>query len=128
MSDKLAAFLAEAAGKPYRLGEWDCGLWLADWYVVATGKPDPASSYRGIAADAAVRRAYIIRRIAREEGLVRTSEPQCGDIGLVSLSKGHLVGGIYTGTHWCVLVDEQGIGALRPDRFRFVAAWRMPDA
>ncbi len=126
MNDRLSVFLAEAAGKPYRLGEWDCGLWLADWYMAATGKPDPAAHLRGIEyPDNAAPRAYVIRHAARAEGLQRTIAPARGDIGLVSLQKGHLVGGIFTGTHWCVLVDEQGIGAVKPERLRFVAAWRV---
>lgn len=127
VNDKLSAFLAEAAGKPYRLGEWDCGLWLADWFVAATGLPDPASHLRGTAYGVS-EVAKHARRIIRSLSLPRTREPQRGDIGLVSLQKGHLVGGIFTGTHWCVLIDDKGIGAIVPRGVRFVAAWSCPKA
>ena len=121
VNDKLAAFLAEAAARKIVLGQWDCGLWLADWCMVATGKPDPAASYRGLGTDNPIN----IRHVARQQNWPRERSPRRGDIGLVSLQKGHLVGGIYTGTHWCVLIDEQGIGAIIPDKLRFVAAWRI---
>lgn len=65
-----------------------------------------------------------VRTFATAAGLKRTKCPLRGDVGLVSLKKGHLVGAIYTGTHWCMLTDG-GIGALAPDRFRFIAAWRI---
>lgn len=119
MNGKLASFLAEAAGKRIVLGQWDCGLWLADWVMAATGGPDPAASLRGIGTN----NPLYIRSVAREHNWPRTRTPGRGDIGLVSLQKGHLVGGIFTGTHWCVLIDEQGIGAIVPEGVRYLAAW-----
>ncbi len=124
VDDKLAAFLAEAASKPERMGYWDCGLWLADWYMLATGKPDPALALRGASYKGA-EIARHMRSIVRSLGLPRTKTPRRGDVGLVSFQKGHLVGGIFTGTHWCVLVDDQGVGAALPQLCRFVAAWRV---
>lgn len=121
MNDKLSAFLADAAGRRVVLGQWDCGLWLADWCMALTGMPDPAASYRGVGSDNPVN----IRRIIRDNKWPRVSTAERGDIGLVSIQKGHLVGGIFTGTHWCVLIDEQGIGAIVPEKLRFIAAWRV---
>lgn len=123
MKDRLAEFLAQASGRPYQLGQFDCGLWLADWYIVATGRPDPASAWRGTTyQSSAIKR---VRRIIATAGLKRTKHPQRGDIGLVSVQKGHLVGGIFSGTHWYVLIDDRGLGAVLPNRLRFVAAWRI---
>ena len=89
--------------------------------MAATGMIDPAASYRGLGTDNPIN----IRHVARQQKWPRTDTPARGDIGLVSLQKGHLVGGIFTGTHWCVLIDEQGIGAIIPEKLRFVAAWRV---
>lgn len=44
--DRLSAFLAEASGAPFRFGDWDCALTVANWVEAATGR-DPASSLRG---------------------------------------------------------------------------------
>lgn len=120
VSDRLSAFLADAASRKVDLGQWDCGLWLADWYMVATGKSDPADDLRGRGLESPLTIRDTINRL----GLAHTSEPQRGDVGLVSLHKGHLVGAIFTGSHWCMLTDG-GIGALLPKRFRFIAAWRI---
>lgn len=120
VSDKLSAFLREAAGRKVKYGEWDCGLWLADWYVLATGKPDPARDYRGIGYEST---AYAWR-VIRSLGLPRTKEPQPGDIGLVSIQRGHLVGAIFSGRSWWMLGDN-GLVALLPTKLRFIAAWRV---
>lgn len=124
MSDKLSAFLAEAATKQQRMGYWDCGIWLADWYMVATGNPDPAPEARGahyLDRDL----PYAMRVIARRLGLARTRDPRRGDVGLVSLYKGHAVGAIFTGSLWCMLSDRNGIGGALPKNCRFVAAWHI---
>lgn len=122
--DKLSTFLRDAAGKDYRLGEWDCGLWLADWYIAATGRGDPAAHLRGQSYTEAelVRR---MRSVLKSLSLARTKEPKRGDIGLVSLARGHLVGAIFTGQWWCLLTNDRGVGAAMPHRFRFVAAWAL---
>lgn len=124
VNDKLGRFLADAAGKPERMGHWDCGLWLADWYMAATGRPDPAAHMRG-ASYSGAEIARHVRAIVRSLGLRRTRTPQSGSVGLVSFKKGHLVGAIFSGTHWCVLTDPQGISAVPPHLCRFVAAWRI---
>lgn len=122
--DGLGEFLREAARKDYRLGEWDCGLWLADWYVAHTGRADPAAHIRGREySDAELARQ--MRAILKLLGLPRTKNPKRGDVGMVSLCRGHLAGAIFTGRWWCVLTNERGIGAAVPHRFRFIAAWHI---
>lgn len=120
VSEKLPAFLRDAAGRQYRLGEWDCGLWLADWYTAATGKPDPARELRG----SGLKSTAQIWRVIRSLGLMRTAEPRAGDVGLVSLQKGHLVGAIFSGRTWW-LISDSGLSSAPPRAFRFIAAWRV---
>lgn len=114
--DKLSDFLSRSAGRE------DCIGWLADWYVLSTGKADPALHLRGLPDPQAVRGAHAL---SKSLGLMRTTEPRRGDVGLVSLYKGHLVGAIYTGSLWCMLSDQGGIGGVLWENCRFVAAWRI---
>lgn len=120
VNDKLAAFLRDAAGRKVELGTWDCGLWLADWYVLQTGKPDPAKDLRGHGYNSAAQAWKVIRSL----GLARTRDPRAGDVGLVSIHRGHLVGAIFSGRSWWILRDE-GLASLPPKAFRFIAAWRV---
>lgn len=119
--ETLARFLCEAAGKKIEYGEWDCGLWLADWYMLATGKPDPAQGLRGVG----LKSTAIVWRVIRSLGLTRTKEPKPGDVGLVSIERGHLVGAIFSGRNWWMLCDDGGLGSLPPHALRFAAAWRL---
>ena len=122
--DKLQTFLRDAARKDYRLGQWDCGLWVADWYIAATGKPDPAAHLRG-ARYTEAELARHMRRIIKGLGLKRTSEPRAGDIGIAVVRRRHIVGAIFTGNWWVVLTNERGIGGIPPKCLRFIAAWRL---
>jgi hypothetical protein len=63
-------------------------------------------------------------RAIRSLNLPRTKEPQAGDIGLVSIQRGHLVGSIFSGRSWWML-SENGLSALPPTKLRFIAAWRI---
>lgn len=122
MQDKLGAFLADAAGRTLEYGVFDCGLWLADWYMLATGKPDPAAGLRGRGIE---HPRVILHTIRRHLWLERTRAPQRGDVGLISLAKGHLVGAIFNGWHWIILMDDGGISAIPRNVCRFQAAWRV---
>lgn len=44
--DALGIFLAGTAGRPFRYGEWDCLLRLADWGIVLSGR-DAGEGWRG---------------------------------------------------------------------------------
>lgn len=125
MPDKLTGFLAEQAGRTV-FENWRgvCGLWLADWYVVATGNPDPAAEIRHSFFHN-VDLPYTVRAITKRLGLKRTSAPQRGDIGLISIAKGHLVGAIFNGWHWIVLAEGGGLCAVPPNACRFNVAWRI---
>ncbi|HWY14442.1 MAG TPA: hypothetical protein VNX86_04790 [Rhizomicrobium sp.] len=92
----LSAFLAREASLPFVWGVHDCATFIADWYVAATGAPDPIAEYRGTYADEAQclarwGRGYVLRmatRVIARLGLPRTIAPVEGDIGLVALREG----------------------------------------
>lgn len=108
--DVLTDFLRAASARAFRMGHFDCGLFLADWYMAKTGKPDPAAHLRGSYYEAGDL-LPLMRGVATKAGLVEASEPQRGDVGMVRV--GHRVmGSIYSGTRWMVL-SEQGIGGVR---------------
>lgn len=87
----LPAYLREAGRRPFRWGELDCFLFVADWVERATGI-DPAGEYRGAYTNMREGR-NIIRdnggpmRFAGEligrSGCRETGRPVRGDVGLV---------------------------------------------
>ncbi len=118
--DALTKFLLSASVRTFRLSDFDCGLWLADWYMTATGKPDPAAHLRG--------KAYVqsdlirhVRSIVRSLHLARTSNPVRGDVGIARL--GDLaIGAIFTGKRWA-MIGERGLSATSHPHI--IAAWRV---
>lgn len=120
--DTLALFLRDASAREFRLGEWDCGLWLADWYVRATDQPDPAAHLRGAAYESCeiINR---LRAVTASLALPRTKMPARGDIGLLRLGS-LAVGAICTGRGWAVL-GETGVSHVPAHGARVMAAWRV---
>lgn len=111
-------FLRDCASRTIVLGEFDCGLWLADWYMVATGRPDPVAEYRGRGLKHV---GHPVRLMTKRFGLQRTWSPTTGDIGLVRVG-GLCVGAIYARS-WMVLNVNGGVGSLQFEP-RFIA-WSM---
>lgn len=131
----LAEFLVRESSRPWVRGEHDCGLWLADWYMQATGAPDPAATLRGAAegGDAAWQSGATllreVRRIVRGLGLARTAAPEPGDIGVVALEDGgrrFAVGAIRVRGGWVMPASGKGLVRAMDARARTIAAWRMP--
>lgn len=120
--DALTEFLRAAAARTFILGEWDCGLWLADWYVFRTGKPDPAALIRGAPCYRNEDLVHMVRRFARLSKIPRTLTPKRGDVGLIRLSDG-AHGGIFTGSRWAVLGEGGGVAGVR--YARVIAAWSV---
>lgn len=90
-SDPLTRFLNAAAGKPFRWGEFDCLLWLADLIRERRGV-DPAVHLRGsystmLQAARLVRNAggmvALVDANVREAGVGRGDKPRRGDIAIV---------------------------------------------
>ncbi len=117
--DTLTIFLRDAASREFHLSRFDCGLWLADWYMIATGNSDPAAHLRGKSYGSSDLIQHV-RGIVRILHLSRTSNPERGDIGIARL--GNLaLGSIFTGKRWA-MIGERGLSAAHP---RIIAAWRI---
>lgn len=122
VEERLRSFLHDAAAKRFSLGSWDCGLWLADWYVAATGKPDPAREYRGAVYDnKSLTRTT--REVVKRLNLQRTSTPGLGDIGIIRCGDAAF-GAIKTAQGWA-MIGERGISrAIAP---KVLGAWRIDE-
>lgn len=124
--DRLTQFLRDAAGREFRLGEWDCGLWLADWYVVLTGHPDPAAAMRGknYAADALMTHlAPAVMALIEAGKIAFAPYPVRNDVGVLALGD-RQIGAICTGTHWAVL-GENGLSSIPLLAAKLLYAWRI---
>ncbi len=125
--DALAQFIEQALTKPFVLGQWDCGLWLADWYMFKTGKPDPANHLRNTQyrPDELVQKmSEIIERLE----LIPTPHPERGDIGMIELpAEGQILcmGAICSGTRWMVLSQGRRIAGMRLEHVRKLGAWKV---
>jgi hypothetical protein len=138
LNSKLPEFMYEIAAKEFRWGEFDCSLWLADWYVFATLNPDPAyylrRSYRteyqcrekyGTAAA-----ARMIREVARLAKLERTKDPFLGDVGAIEIidenKKQIICGAIRARNSWTVLTPK-GIQRIPDDQSRTIMAFKIEE-
>jgi hypothetical protein len=125
----------QAARRPFKRGEHDCLLFLADWVLNRTGI-DPAEHLRGRYATLWGERRVIwahggtvgvVGACARLAGLERTSEPKENDIGLIfaqveGSARPRLVGAVSGGRRWIALTERGLLGAVAQP----AAAWRVP--
>jgi hypothetical protein len=129
---RLADFLAEAAGTPFRWGASDCCLWLADW-LVTQGRPDPAADLRGrYSTPLGCARLLnkrggvlgVVASCAAKAGLTPADAPRAGDVGVVEVitPQGRApAGAICTGPRWAV----RGVAGLIVAEMTPLAAWRV---
>lgn len=132
MAAVLAAFLQRMAAEPFRYGEWDCALAVANWVREATGI-DPAPRLRGRyrtergwkrVAGRAGGLPALFARIARRAGLKRVrGAPQAGDVGLVQVRSLGVFGAIRGEGRWVVKLNNGVVGA----DFPALAVWRLPE-
>jgi hypothetical protein len=128
----LAEFLAQAARTPFRLGAFDCKLWLADWIALNRGV-DPAAHLRG-AYDSPIGYMRLVRKAGGSVplvascvepiGMVRVRTPKAGDIGVVravTTDGFGEVGAIRTVLGWASL-SPSGLLTGETDH---LAAWRV---
>lgn len=120
----MADWLTRYVDRPFQWGQDDCSLWLADWYMHVTGRPDPAAHLRGVYSTEEEKRAVVetaggiiplVAGIAEGAGCVRVRQPSEGCIGIVPPG----VGAIYTGGYW-VVRTETGFAFLTG-----VKPWRV---
>lgn len=129
---RLGAFLEAAARTPFAWGEDDCCLFLANW-ARALGYPDPAAHLRGrYRTERGCRRvlaraggvAAVVADCAGRAGLVATTTPQAGDVGVVEADTANGVralGGLCLGRRWAMRA-EAGLVVASP---RVLAAWAL---
>lgn len=128
----LVAFLRRAAREPHRNGQWDCSMFLANWFQEITGR-DPVVHFRGQYNDRAGWQAIIERAgglvsliddVAVRVGIARTQIPELGDIGVIDLPRLGHTGAILAMSGWALkLNDGLSIVPGKP-----VAAWKLPAA
>ncbi len=110
------------------MGRLDCGLMLADWVLLETGR-DPAARIRGLYQTqdqgcALLRTKHMpiaFGRAFRAVGLRQTSMPAYGDICMIELG-GSVRGAIRT-RGFAVLAN--GAGVSRVVSARLVVAWSL---
>lgn len=89
MSDP-SQFLRASLDRAFVWGESDCFCWVCDWIAQVRGV-DPAAPWRGRYRDEAGAAAFygdagftaLVECALAASGLVRTSDPRSGDVGLV---------------------------------------------
>jgi hypothetical protein len=130
----LAQFLRDAAGRPFVWGQFDCGLWLADWVRLSRGLSfDPAEHFRGRYSDgrSALRAlghsglGSTVADIAARCCLETTSDPMRGDIGLVRLVGERATGAIAGAGGWWLFDNGRGICRAPVAMLDVPAAWRV---
>lgn len=126
----LTRFLVGYTARPFRWGQDDCSLILADWWQ-ANHDNDPARELRGAYSDRASKTALLadrgglillVERLARAAGAPPTETPQRGDLGLIHAGE-EPIGGICCGGGFWAIRNEQGIGFLKDPRI--VKAWKV---
>jgi hypothetical protein len=128
----LAHFLAESAAHRFRLGEFDCGLFLADWCKVRLGV-DPARELR--AKYSTVEEAkrimatgmlpIVFSRLLRRAGIPLTKTPMFGDVAMVHMNNGGARGAIVGMRGYITLAQGMGITRISFTRARRIAAWAL---
>jgi hypothetical protein len=136
MNGLLAEFLRDVAAKRFRLGQCDCALVLADWWMFLQSQLspyaalDPAAHLRGhyrsrLGYTRLVRRSgglvAVVDSIANAIGAVRTEDPLPGDFAVVSLPLPHgEAGAIKVDMGWAMKLNDGITVGPAP----CLAAWR----
>lgn len=126
---QLAHFLREVSETEWVFGQSDCSMTVANWVYRATGI-DPGKSVRGryrtergwkriVNREGGLVRVF--ERLAAEAGLVPTSVPRPGDIGLVRLPGHGAHGAIRTPRGWFVRIPHRVV--IAP--FKTIVAWKV---
>ena len=108
MGAGLTAFLQRTADLPWRWGETDCTMWVADWCIQRWGV-DPAAAFRGRYRNEAEMLALtadgLLALVAPCMTFARlVDEPQDGDVAVVE-ALGRQMGAIRVGPHWAIKTE-----------------------
>lgn len=133
----LETFLADHARRPWRWGETDCSIVLADW-AVANGHADAAHDLRGAYDDEAGYVAIMERNgglvplvslCCARIGLERIDEPEVGAIAVIGaeVNRVRQFGAIWSRDGWLVRVKAKNPElAFIAFKARALAIWRVP--
>lgn len=125
---QLAGHLRIGATRPFAWGDCDCCLWVCDWIASVRGV-DPMASWRGRystkrGAYRRIRRGGGFQPTVRAEmaavGLLETTEPKAGDIGMVQTYQGEALA-IRTATGWACKSPR----GLVVGQFSVLTAWAV---
>lgn len=130
----LDDFMRAAAGRSFQLGEWDCGLFCADWVKAQCGA-DPAAEWRGRYSTFSG-----LMRILRQRGglighfdlclagvgIFRTDEPRRGDVVVVATPEPTGIEGAIVRGSSVLMAGRNGGIIVRARRVApILAAWRV---
>ncbi len=136
---RLAGFLADAAGREFTFGDFDCALMPANWCKCECDI-DPAATirdryssdkgWRMLVKGAAERHKGINgmialwRELAAISDLATAARPAIGDIGLVRVPGHGIFGGVCgPNGRWIVKLKRRG---LVGSDFKYLQAWNVP--
>lgn len=129
MEEKLFAYLASVAGRPFWWGHDDCARFAADWADIVEpsgaafathelGYDEEAFGLLLLETDGFRR---VVDSILKPRGWrMVDGEPQLGDIGIVETAGGDMLG-IHNGRGWVVRL-KNGLSRLREAR---ATIWRL---
>lgn len=129
----MAEFLRVSSRKTFQLGEFDCGLFVADWCAEVRGI-DPAAEIRGrydtleqaLALTGTRTLPAMFDRLLRGAGLTRTRHLAYGDIAVIRIANGPPRGAIVT--KGFVVVGEIGLSRVPLADARVVCSWSVFNA
>jgi hypothetical protein len=130
IDERLPAFLADLARRPFQYGETDCFMAAAEWIGICHGV-NPAAAWRGTYSNAEECASVLkehgefpraAARGLREFGLERTTNPLPGDVAVVRYCEAWY-GAIRTPGHRWAIKCRDGVRATND--LRVVAAWKV---
>ena len=90
----LSNYLRDSLSRPYKVGEWDCALFVAEWVDILTGS-DRADYFRGLYREKEEGLAQfgpLRRRVAMELDSLGFFKAETARLGDVALLRGGLIG------------------------------------
>lgn len=131
MPADLSEFMRRHAQRPWKWGETDCSLTLADW-AIANGYPDPAPMWRGAYASedewmaVVIARGglqYVVADVCARAGIPATDRPSRGVIGVIGAANnpGRQYAAIHDGAFWQVRLKD-GFAGMKA---RALGMWRV---
>lgn len=127
----LSEFMRRHAQRPWKWGETDCSLTLADW-AIENGYPDPAAMWRGAYTSedqwkaAIIARGglqYVVADVCARAGIFVTDKPARGVIAVIGASNNpdRQYAAIHDGARWQVRLKDGFTGM----KARPLSMWKL---